>query len=446
MRPFDPELIRSEPAVRRPLAALGALGVLQGALAIAQAISVAGLVIAVVHARPLLGPSIAVLVVFGLRAVVSGAAERVAAWAGSYIASVLRRRAVHGWLTRTIDTRPSETVMLSRATQGAEAVEPYVARYLPALVSAAVVPTLALIALAVTDWVSALIVVLTLPLLPLFAALIGQHTRDETAARWRETDRLTGHFLDVMRGLPTLANYQRAEHQVQVVRAVGDRLRRATVRTLRTAFLSSVALELLATISVAIVAVAVGLRLVHGEMSLEGGLIAILLAPEAYWPIRRVGQEFHAAADGAQAIAELREQAAPGDRPAAGASVHADRLSYRYPGTERMVLQDFRLVGERGLTVLAGESGAGKTTVLDLLAGLRRPTAGGIERPPDVHYVTQRPFLIPGTLADNLGLGARLPAGTDWLPEPLRRLPAGSKHLSATTVSACRRASARCWR
>ena len=425
MRPFDPGLIRAEPTVRGPLAALGALGVVHGALAIAQAVSVATLVVAVVRGHGLLGPSGAVLIVFALRALVSGVAERVAAWAGSYVASVLRRRAVDGWLSRTVDTRPGETAMLSRATEGAESVEPYVARYLPALISAAVVPALALVALAVTDWVSAVIVVLTLPLLPLFAALIGQHTRDETAARWRETDRLTGHFLDVMRGLPTLVNYQRAEHQVHVVRAVGDRLRLATVRTLRTAFLSTVALELLATISVAIVAVAVGLRLVNGQMPLEAGLIAILLAPEAYWPVRRVGQEFHAAADGAQAIAELRDQAARDDCPDGAATVRADGLDYRYPGTDRLVVQGFQFVAQRGLTALAGESGAGKTTVLELLAGLRSPSTGVVERPRRLHYVTQRPFVLPGTLADNLCLGAELPAGTDWLPAPLRQLPAG---------------------
>ncbi|RNI25466.1 thiol reductant ABC exporter subunit CydC [Flexivirga caeni] len=424
MKPFDPALVRSEPAVRRPLGALGVLGVVQGALAIAQAIVVAGLVVAVVDGHHLLGPVVAVLVVFVVRGVVSGAAERVAAWAGSCVSRVLRRRAVEGWLARPVDERPSETVMLSRSTLGAEAVEPYVARYLPALVAAAVVPALALVALALTDWVSALIVVLTVPLLPVFAALIGMHTKAETAARWDETDRLTGHFLDVMRGLPTLVNYQRAEHQVGVVRAVGEKLRRATVRTLRTAFLSSAALELLATISVAIVAVSVGLRLVHGEVSLHVGLIAILLAPEAYWPIRRVGQEFHAAADGAQAIAELREQATPFEHTPISGDLLAAGVSYRYPGTDTMVVRDLDVARRTGLTVLVGESGAGKTTVLDLLAGLRAPTAG-VVHDAGVHYAMQRPFLLPGTLADNLALGTQLPAGTRWLPEPLRRLPAG---------------------
>ncbi|GAB3494421.1 thiol reductant ABC exporter subunit CydC [Flexivirga lutea] len=426
MRPFDARLLRAEPRVRRPLAALGAIGVLQGGLATGQALAVATLVVAVVRERPLLGPSVFVMSVFGLRALLAATSERVAAWAGSYVAALLRRRAIDTWSRRTIDARPGETVMLTRATQGAEAVEPYVARYLPALVSAAVVPAFALLALAWTDWISALIVLLTLPLLPLFAALIGMHTRDQTAARWRETDRLTGHFLDVMRGLPTLVNYQRAEHQVGLVRAVGQRWRTATVRTLRTAFLSSAALELLATISVAIVAVAVGLRLVSGGMQLEVGLVAILLAPEAYWPIRRVGQEFHAAADGAQAIDELlagESDGVPG-YSATGARLRATGLGYRYPGARAPAVHDLDLECRAGLTALTGPSGCGKTTVLDLLAGLRTPTTGTVERPA-VHYVTQRPFVVPGTIGENIALATELPDGDAWLPEPLRRLPAG---------------------
>ncbi|NNG38241.1 thiol reductant ABC exporter subunit CydC [Flexivirga sp. ID2601S] len=448
MRPFDPRLLRAEPGARRPLAVLGALGVVQGALAVAQAFAVAALVVAVVRHESLVAPAVAVVALFGARGLAAGMAERVAAWAASRVAALLRRRAVTAWLRAPADDRPAEQQMLARATGGAAAVEPYVSRYLPTLVSASVVPVLALIALAVTDWVSALIVLLTLPLLPLFAALIGQHTQDETARKQHESDRLTGHFLDVMRGLPTLVGYQRAEHQVGVVRAVGERHRRATVRTLRTAFLSSAALELLATISVAIVAVAVGLRLVHGGIDLQVGLVAILLAPEAYWPIRRVGQEFHSAADGAQALDDLlvgsggaAADPAPADAaaadPAAAHSAAADTgrralqltaAGYRYPGATTPVIDDLTHRFGTGLTVLRGPSGAGKTTLLELLAGTRRPTDGTVSRPGRVHYVTQRPFVAPGTLRDNLtaaeGVGD-VPAGTGWLPAPLRELPLG---------------------
>ena len=164
------------------------------------------------------------------------------------------------------------------------------------------VPVLAIATLFWVDWLSGLIVLLTLPLLPFFAALIGRTTQAETEKRWSALASLSGHFLDVMRGLPTLVGYGRAERQVEVIGEVSQQHRVATMGTLRLAFMSSAALELLASISVAIVAVTVGLRLTHGSMTLQAGMLAILLAPEAYWPIRRVGAEFHAAADGAEAI------------------------------------------------------------------------------------------------------------------------------------------------
>ena len=187
------------------------------------------------------------------------------------------------------------------------------------------------------DWVSGLIVLLTLPLLPFFAALIGRATQAQTEKQWSALPPLSGHFLDVMRGLPTLVGYGRAERQVEVIGEVSQRHRVATMSTLRIAFMSSAALELLASISVAIVAVTVGLRLTHGSMTLQAGLLAILLAPEAYWPIRRVGAEFHAAADGAEAIdgilAEL--DAAAAAHPATGPERGRGRRSAASPTPTR---------------------------------------------------------------------------------------------------------------
>src|SRR5690606_34388585 len=191
------------------------------------------------------------------------------------------------WLGLPEGRRPGTDAAVTRSTEGVSALEAYVSRYLPALVTGAVVPALTVGTLLVVDPWSALIVVLTLPLLPLFAALIGQHTQAETEQRWGAMALLAGHFLDVVRGLPTLVAYGRADAQVEVVREVGERHRAATMRTLRIAFLSTAALELLATISVAMVAVAVGLRLAYGAMDLTVGLVAILLAPEAHCPVRR---------------------------------------------------------------------------------------------------------------------------------------------------------------
>ncbi|WP_281964893.1 thiol reductant ABC exporter subunit CydC [Serinicoccus marinus] len=422
MRPFDPALLRALPATRGPVASLSVVGVLSGVVAIAQAVTLALVVGAVVRGEreeltAYLGWLVALLVTRGLLA---GAGELVARRAGLRVVGIVREALLRHWLARPVEGRPGTEVALTRATDGVSALEPYVARYLPALVTAAVVPALALVALVVVDPWSALIVVLTLPLLPVFAALIGMHTRDETARRWGAMELLTGHFLDVMRGLPTLVAYGRARAQVDVVREVGERHRRASVATLRTAFLSTAALELLATISVAMVAVSVGLRLAHGGMDLVVGLTAILLAPEAYWPVRRVGAEFHNAADGAQVLQELADDGvlgearrARGARPAtpAGRPIGLAEVSYAHPGRVR-TLEGLTLTTSSGpgLTVLTGPSGAGKTTVLELLAGLRTPASGTVSAPA-AHLATQRPLLLPGTVRDNLATAA--PDATD---------------------------------
>ncbi len=305
MRPFDPRLLRTAPAARQPIAVLAVVGVLQGVATIAVAFALAGLVVAVVEGTDLRTPALWLAGLFGLRAALAWVAERVAAWVGVEVTVALRERLLGRWLSLPAERRPDPDRAVTLAAQGAASVEPYAARFLPALVAGVVVPVLAVGALAWVDWPSALIVVLTLPLLPFFAALIGRATQSEADRRWAALSSLSGHFLDVMRGLPALVGYGRAERQVDVIAEVSNTHRRATMSTLRLAFMSSAALELLASISVAIVAVSVGLRLTHGSMTLQAGLLAILLAPEAYWPIRRVGAEFHAAADGAEAIAGI---------------------------------------------------------------------------------------------------------------------------------------------
>ena len=435
MRPFDPRLLRAFPETRSPLAVLGALGVVGGLLAVGQAFALAALVVALVEQRSLATPAVALVVLLAARGLVAGGQELAAARAGSVVASAVRRRRLGAWLRRPAEQRADAAAALTDSTDGAAAIEPYVARYLPTLVAAAVVPAATLIALAWVDWLSALIVLLTLPLLPVFAALIGQHTRDETQARWRESVTLAGHFLDVVRGLPTLVSFGRADAQLDQVDRVGDRHRRATLRTLRTAFLSSAALELLATISVAIVAVAVGLRLAHGSMALGVGLTAILLAPEAYWPVRRVGQEFHAAADGAEALDRLladepgdasgdvagdvagdasvattaATSASTGGPGSAPQQVVVHDVSYRHPGAKTVALQPVSFTAGRGLTVVSGPSGAGKSTLLEVVAGVRTASTGTVERPA-VHLVTQQPFVAPMTTSENLALGTRAAA------------------------------------
>jgi thiol reductant ABC exporter CydD subunit len=426
MRPFDPHLLRAAPAARRPVAALAVIGVLQGVATIATAFALTAVVLAVVGGMPVGRPGAWLLGLFALRAALAWGAERVAAWAGARVSAALREGLLAAWLRADADQRPGPAHAVALAAQGAGSVEPYVARYLPALVSAAVVPPLAIATLGVVDWPSALIVALTVPLLPVFAALIGASTRDATQRRWRSLATLSGHFLDVMRGLPTLVSYGRAAQQVENIAAVSQRHRRTTMETLRLAFLSSAALELLATISVAMVAVTVGIRLAHGSMALGTGLVAILLAPEAYWPIRRVGAEFHAAADGAEALTDIQAHlagpgaggtaAAPAAQPA---TVRADSVSYTYPGSTAPVLAGVSLSAGPGLTVVTGPSGTGKTTLLEVLAGIRRPQGGTVSAPTS-HLVGQRAFLTADSVRGNLGLGNT--AGTDAMWEALREV------------------------
>lgn len=444
MKPFDPVLLRRVPAARAPVVVLSVAGVLAGAAAVAQAVVLAWLASTVVTGGDLTAPLAWTVGLLVARGLLAGAQESVAGWAGQRVASGLRSQLLRRWSRRPEGARPGPDEAVRLATDGVASVEPYVARYLPALVTAAVVPALSLVTLLVVDIWAALIVLLTLPLLPLFAALIGRHTQDETRRRWAAMSDLAGHFLDVVRGLPTLVAYGRAERQVDVVAEVGRRHQRATVRTLRTAFLSTVALELLATISVALVAVCVGLRLAYGAMDLQVAMTAILLAPEAYWPVRRVGAEFHNAADGAEALdrllpelepspttepdpspsteraasptterAALRESTPP-DAPESAdptppdapgcAAVATERLTYHHPDRPD-TLRHLDLVADDGpgLTALTGPSGAGKTTLLELFAGLRTPTAGTV-RAPRTHLATQRPLLLPGTVRDNLTL------------------------------------------
>jgi ATP-binding cassette, subfamily C, bacterial CydD len=421
MRPFDPRLLTQVPATRRPLLVLAAIGVMQGLATIALAFAVTTLVVNVVEGRLVLTASLWVVGLFIFRALLAAANELVGTWAGVRVSTILRQRLIGAWLERDADSRPGAGRAQALANQGMTSVEPYVARYLPALVAGAFLPLLAIGTLAFIDWPSALIVAFTVPLLPVFAALIGRTTQESTQRRWRSLSALSGHFLDVMRGLPTLASYGRAEAQVESIATVSRRHRLATMKTLRLAFMSSAALELLATISVALVAVTVGIRLAIGSMPLHSAMLAILLAPEAYWPIRRVGTEFHAAADGAEALGDVMAEIDPtigGQHPTdhtVSAPYHkatrvepcpamVERVGYAFPGVSTDVLNDLSFKLPIGLTVVTGPSGVGKSTLLELLAGLRRPSTGTVTAPRS-HLVSQRPFLAPGSVRDNLTLG-----------------------------------------
>jgi ATP-binding cassette subfamily C protein CydD len=330
-----------------------------------------------------------------------------------------RKRVQRGRLLR----RGADVTLLGR---GLDALDPYYAGYLPQRYAAAVVPLAVLARLALADWPSALIIAVTLPLIPVFGALVGRHTKQATERQWGQLHRLGGHFLDVVAGLPTLRAYGRDESQTEVVRAMADGHRRATTRTLRIAFLSSFVLEIVATMSVALVAVPAGLRLLSGSIDLRVALLILLLAPEAYLPLRVLGTRFHAAAEGRavldQANAVLAE-AAPPARPGTGRGtagrIEVQGIVVRYEGDRTPALDGLWLTVEPGERVaLAGPSGAGKSTLLRAVLGFTGIEAGRIlvdgadlseldlaawrRR---VAYVPQRPHLFAGTVADNIRLG-----------------------------------------
>ncbi|KQS57143.1 cysteine ABC transporter permease [Geodermatophilus sp. Leaf369] len=297
---------------------------------------------------------------------------------------------------------------------------PALATYLPALAQTLVVPPVLLLVLAGTDLLSAVLVAVTLPLVPVFMVLVGKYTADQTSAAARALDRIAGHVAELVRGLPVLTGLGRAADQAAALEELGARHRTTTTATLRLAFLSALVLELIATLSVALVAVTVGIRLVEGDVGLAVGLTALLLAPEAFAPLRALGQAFHANADAGQAAGEARAVlAAPAaaPRPAVeaddprGAAVTVTDLAVTHPGRAVPALPPTSLTVSPGeLVALAGPSGSGKSTLLAALAGSLAPSAAvagslaGV--PASVAVVPQHPRTVGETVADELRLHA----------------------------------------
>jgi len=456
VRPLDPRLLRYSAAARGYLAVTVALGLAATALILLQA----GL-LAHALAGAATGTGVAVLggtlgllaAVLAARAAAGYGSEVTALRAAAAVKSQLRRALIEhslrlgpSWLAgadrganrradrgadseaRSDGHRSGEVTTL--ATRGLDGLDAYFARYLPQLVLACVVPFAVLVRVALADWISGVVIGVTLPLIPVFAVLVGLHTKAVTRRQWRLLALLGGHFLDVVEGLPTLKLFGRAKPQAEVIGKVTEEYRKTTMSSLRVAFLSGFVLELAAALATALVAVEVGLRLLAGHMSYQTALLVLLLTPEAYLPLRAVGAQFHASTEGAAAARDVFEildtpAAAGPAKEVTGRSpavrekiIRLNDVGLAYRGRARPALDGVSVTIRPGDHItLTGPSGAGKSSLLALLLRFAEPTGGRIEVggidyrsiPADewrrqIAWVPQHPHLFAATVAQNIAL------------------------------------------
>ena len=455
MRPLDPRLLRYARSARGYVSLTAALGVLTAALVVCQALLLAHALGGAIQDGSTLAeltPSLAWLAaVIGARVLVTAGQERYAHRAATATVAELREQVVQHAVAlgpRWLATGEGPGVV-TLATRGLDNLEPYFIRYLPQLLLAATVTPGVLLVVLGLDWISAVIMIAVLPLVPIFMILVGRLTQGRSERGLVAMQRLGAQVLDLLAGLPTLRAHGRERGQGARVRALGDAHREAAMGTLRVAFLSGMVLELLTTLCVALVAVAIGLRLVGGDIDLVTGLAVLVLAPEVFLPLRQVGAQFHAAADGVaaagQAFAVLETPI-----PATGTATAPDLRA----ATIRLTGVGVQTSGGRtphGLDIelrpgtvvaLTGPSGVGKTTAVEVLLGLLRPDEGTVTVGAadlatldpaslwrQVSWLPQRPVLEPGTLAEVVGgadAAARDAAATlTGLDDVLASLPGG---------------------
>lgn len=439
MRPFDPRLLRYARSARGPIAVTALLGTLTALLVLAQALLISAALSPVVSGTASLTDVwpfiVGIAAVFACRALIVAAREAVSTRAAAAAVRELRGRVVDASVTlgsRWRATKGAETTTL--LSTGLEDLRPYFVSFLPQLVLVCTVTPAALGVILLLDFWSALIALLVIPLIPIFMILIGRFTQAASEDKLASMKRLTAQLLDLMSGLPTLRGLGREKAPRTHLHALGAANTQATMATLRIAFLSGGVLEFLTTLSVALVAVEVGMRLVFGNISLFHGLAVIMLAPEVFEPLRQVGAQFHASANGvtaSKAAFDIIEEAEAVDSPGtdecpdmARTDIVLDSLGVRARGAWAPAPTS-GVIAPGIVTALCGPSGAGKSTiVLCLLADmtpdagrvLLRPSASSSESGESVlsdidpaawrrqiSWVPQSPTLVPGTILDNMG-------------------------------------------
>lgn len=430
---FDRRLMRQALLAKWTLSATIGFGLLSALAIIFQARQLSQIVARVFLEEQTLGQTQPLL--YGLIAWV--VVRAIATWLGDAAAgaSALRikqalRQQLSEKITRLgpafIRSQPNGSAsLLAIAIQGIDALEAYFSQFLPQLVLAAIIPTAMLFIILPLDPLTGIVLGLTAPLLPIFLWLVGSASASVTQRQWSALSRMSAFFLDTLQGLVTLKTMGRSKNHTQRIGEISDQYRQATMNVLRVTFLSALVLELVGTISTAIVAVEIGLRLLSGRILFEQAFFLLILAPEFYWPLRQVGLRFHAASTGVAAAKKLFSILnLPSPTPVSDLTVplpvwhhiRFEKVSYTYPGRPAPAIKDISVELHAGqLTALVGASGGGKTTLTWLLLGFLQPNSGiiWIEDQPLSHisstewrsqiaWVPQQPHLLRGSLAENL--------------------------------------------
>jgi ATP-binding cassette, subfamily C, bacterial CydD len=493
--PVERRLLRQLPVVRWTLAASVAVGLVSTVAVVVQALALASLLNgAMTGTRP--GDRIPALAWLAGSAAVRGlgalAGELLARTGSARTKAVLRRRLLAAVLRLTPGSSVGAADVATMAGRGLDALDVYVGRCLPDLVLAVTAPLVLLIAVGAMDWVSAVVIAVGLALFPVFAALVGRASTALATERWRQVEGFGRQILDVFEGMAVLKAFGRSRQQRARIEQAGEALRRTSLSTLRVAFLSAFVLDELASVSVALVAVPLGLRLLGGTVSLASALAVLIVAPEVFLPLRRASAEFHESTEGLAAVASAMDLIGEaGDEEAAGVgavqhrspdpkrvpvALHGVRVGV--PGRAPLILNGAELLIHPGETVvLVGPNGTGKSTILSLLLGFSAPSSGAVTvggrdlRHLDldawrrrIAYLPEHPTLLAGTLAENLRLANRaasdeqlvaamtaagasglldaLPDGLDtWLGETGRHISAGERQRIALARVLLRSAS-----